>query len=101
MNNMYIDIEKIKLEIERLNKVTERLINNFDRIKQENERLKLSWDTKLSEATFLEFQEFYKFVEYLVNKNKSYISYLEKNVKDSYVGLEKNINKNIEENISE
>lgn len=97
---MKIDIDKLNIEIDKFKKVNERLVKFYEDLTSKNTKLKNTWETELSEVVFASFEDFYKYVEYLINKNNLYIKYLEEKVRDNYLKFEKNIDNSINDNIS-
>lgn len=97
---MKIDIDKLNIEIDKFKKVNERLVKFYEDLTSKNTKLKNTWETELSEVVFASFEDFYKYVEYLINKNNLYINYLEEKVRDNYLKFEKNIDNSINDNIS-
>lgn len=97
---MKIDIDKLNIEIDKFKKVNERLVKFYEDLTNKNTKLKNTWETELSEVVFASFEDFYKYVEYLINKNNLYIKYLEEEVRDNYLKFEKNIDNSINDNIS-
>lgn len=100
MNNIFIDTEKLIVEIDRFRKIEERLVKVFEDLNLTTDRLKEAWSSDFSEIIYLEYSDFIKYLESLLIKTRKYISYLDKMVKDNYVSLEKNIGQAIDTNIT-
>lgn len=99
MKNIDINEGKLLEEITNLKKEMERMNNLFSKIKKENENLKEYWSGNIARQNYLDFEEFYKFMDKTSIDGNIYINFLENVVSAGYTKTEENISKSIDENM--
>ena len=98
--NININIDKLKEEIEKFRILNNNLKTRYSSIVKENEDLKEYYDSKTSKNLNEQFISFKTELKDYIDRNDTYINYLQEVVNEGYVEFEEEENRLIEKNIS-
>ena len=100
MNNISIDTNKIKENIEKLKKIKKELEDMNKSLGDETELLKDDWVSNTSESFYSSYPDFQKSFEQLINNIDLDIAYLDTIVNYNYEKIESITNKQVDEKIA-
>ena len=100
MDNIFINVETIVEEIEKIKNEKTNLQEVLDDLNKKTDSLKDYWKTRTSDEVFSTFAEFKKHFEEVIESLENDIDFLEKTVKASYETNEETTNKEIDNNIA-
>ena len=95
-----INSEMLSNDIKNMDNVTVKLRELFEGIKSQTDSLKDVWVTRTSDEVYLDFEEFYKIGEVIVNTNDADARLLDNVVNSNYVNFEDKTDELINSNIA-
>ena len=95
-----INTDKLKEEIEKFRVLNNNLKQRYSAVVKENEDLKEYYDTRTSKKLNEEFDTFKSNLSNYIDRNDTYIDYLQRVVNEGYTEFEENENELIDKNIN-
>jgi len=98
--NININTDKLKEEIEKFRLLNKNLKERYSSVVKENEDLKEYYDSKTSKKLNDQFANFKTELLAFIDRNDTYINYLQRVVNEGYVEFEEKENELIDKNIN-